>query len=80
MAEPDVRYLNRELSMLDFQARVLAYGADLAHLVWAVNLGCLGFHSWPVRATHGDSTTAQERRNADWGYEHDMLQYIPVGL
>ncbi len=25
--------------------------ADLAHLVWAVNLGCLGFHSWPVRAT-----------------------------
>lgn len=23
--------------------------ADLAHLVWAVNLGCLGFHSWPVR-------------------------------
>ena len=27
--------------------------ADLAHLVWAVNLGCLGFHSWPVRAAHG---------------------------
>ncbi len=24
--------------------------ADLAHFVWAVNLGCLGFHSWPVRA------------------------------
>jgi DNA primase len=23
--------------------------ADLAHLLWAVNLGCLGFHSWPVR-------------------------------
>jgi DNA ligase D len=23
---------------------------DLAHLVWAVNLGCLGFHSWPSRA------------------------------
>ena len=25
--------------------------ADLAHLLWAVNLGCLGFHSWPVRAS-----------------------------
>jgi DNA ligase D len=25
--------------------------ADLAHLVWAVNLGCLGFHSWPMRAS-----------------------------
>ena len=23
---------------------------DLAHLLWAVNLGCLGFHSWPARA------------------------------
>ncbi len=21
--------------------------ADLAHIVWAVNLGCLGFHPWP---------------------------------
>jgi DNA ligase D len=25
--------------------------ADLAHLIWAVNLGCLGFHSWPTRAS-----------------------------
>src|SRR3954452_18283584 len=24
--------------------------ADLAHVVWAVNLGCLGFHVWPHRA------------------------------
>src|SRR5205807_2641781 len=24
--------------------------ADLAHLIWAVNLGCLGFHVWPVHA------------------------------
>ncbi len=24
--------------------------ADLAHFIWAVNLGCLGFHSWPIRA------------------------------
>ncbi|MFL5875661.1 MAG: DNA polymerase domain-containing protein, partial [Solirubrobacteraceae bacterium] len=23
---------------------------DLAHVVWAVNLGCLGFHVWPFRA------------------------------
>ena len=26
--------------------------ADLAHVVWAVNLGCLGFHPWPYRAGH----------------------------
>ena len=23
---------------------------DLAHVIWAVNLGCLGFHIWPNRA------------------------------
>ncbi|GAA4524993.1 non-homologous end-joining DNA ligase [Amycolatopsis samaneae] len=23
---------------------------DLAHVLWAVNLGCLGFHVWPFRA------------------------------
>jgi DNA ligase D len=26
--------------------------ADLAHVVWAVNMGCLGFHSWPIRAAN----------------------------
>jgi DNA ligase D len=34
--------------------------ADLAHLVWAVNLGCLGFHSWPMRIT--DPTHCDELR------------------
>ena len=24
--------------------------ADMAHVVWAVNLGCLGFHVWPYQA------------------------------
>ena len=24
--------------------------ADLAHVLWAVNQGCLGFHVWPARA------------------------------
>ena len=28
--------------------------ADLAHLVWAVNLGCIGFHSWPIRMANPD--------------------------
>jgi DNA ligase D len=25
---------------------------DIAHVVWAVNLGCLGFHAWPYEASH----------------------------
>ncbi len=28
--------------------------ADIAHVLWAVNLGCLGFHVWPVRASDVD--------------------------
>ncbi|MDH3247530.1 MAG: non-homologous end-joining DNA ligase [Acidimicrobiia bacterium] len=30
--------------------------ADMAHVVWAVNLGCLGFHPWPYRAATPDAT------------------------
>ena len=34
--------------------------ADVAHLVWAVNIGCLGFHVWPYLA--GDPGHADELR------------------
>ena len=34
--------------------------ADLAHIAWAVNLGCLGFHVWPAHAT--DPEHADELR------------------
>jgi DNA ligase D len=29
---------------------------DLAHVVWAVNIGCLGFHVWPYLADDPDHT------------------------
>lgn len=28
--------------------------ADLAHVLWAVNLACLGFHVWPYKAADAD--------------------------
>jgi DNA ligase D len=28
--------------------------ADIDHVLWAVNLGCLGFHVWPYRASDPD--------------------------
>ncbi|MGI8493665.1 MAG: non-homologous end-joining DNA ligase [Acidimicrobiales bacterium] len=34
--------------------------ADVAHVLWAVNLGCLGFHVWPGRAE--DPSHADELR------------------
>lgn len=30
--------------------------ADLAHVLWAVNLGCLGFHPWPYRVADPEAT------------------------
>jgi DNA ligase D len=30
--------------------------ADLAHIAWAVNLGCLGFHVWPYMADDPEHT------------------------
>jgi len=30
--------------------------ADLAHVAWAVNVGCLGFHVWPYLANDPDHT------------------------
>lgn len=31
-------------------------GADLAHIAWAVNIGCLGFHVWPYLANDPEHT------------------------
>ncbi|HWE88752.1 MAG TPA: ATP-dependent DNA ligase [Pseudonocardiaceae bacterium] len=31
-------------------------GANLAHLVWAINLGCIGFHVWPIHAADPEIT------------------------
>jgi DNA ligase D len=36
--------------------------ADVAHLIWAVNLGCLGFHVWPYRADTGDDDHVDQLR------------------
>jgi DNA ligase D len=30
--------------------------ADIAHVLWAANLGCLGFHPWPYRAADPENT------------------------
>ena len=36
--------------------------ADLAHIVWAVNQGCLGFHVWP---THADAPDVADELRVD---------------
>lgn len=38
------------------------------------------FRLQDVKATHGDSTSKQNDGNEAWSHEHDMLQYMPLGL
>jgi DNA ligase D-like protein (predicted polymerase) len=48
--------------------------ADIAHVVWAVNLGCIGFHLWPFRVERdqllGASDSTQSSSKEDPGPEH----------
>ena len=37
---------------------------DMAHVAWAVNIGCLGFHPWPLRA-HAPEATDELRIDLD---------------
>jgi DNA ligase D-like protein (predicted polymerase) len=49
--------------------------ADLAHVIWAVNLGCIGFHVWPSHAN--DLEHADELRidlDPSPGVTFDMVQ------
>jgi len=39
--------------------------ADLDHVLWAVNLGCLGFHVWPYLAAAGDDHADELRIDLD---------------
>ena len=39
--------------------------ADLDHVLWAVNLGCLGFHVWPFLAAEGDEHADELRIDLD---------------
>jgi DNA ligase D len=46
--------------------------ADLAHVIWGVNLGCLGFHPWPYRAAdpgHTDELRLDLDPHAGAGFE-----------
>lgn len=49
--------------------------ADMAHVVWAVNQGCLGFHVWP---THADTPEVADELRIDLdpspGIEFDDLR------
>ena len=39
--------------------------ADMAHVVWAVNLACLGFHLWPHRHDTPDVADELRQRYSD---------------
>jgi DNA ligase D len=46
--------ITTEVSTVNGTTSDALVAADLAHVAWAVNLGCLGFHVWPLRADDPD--------------------------
>ena len=49
--------------------------ADLAHLLWAVNLGCLGFHPWPFHAdTPGTTDELRIDLDPSKGVTYDQVR------
>jgi DNA ligase D len=54
---------------------------DLAHVVWAVNLGCLGFHVWPYHAddpAHADELRIDLDPQPGVGFEHVRAAAVEV--
>ncbi len=48
---------------------------DLAHVLWAVNLGCIGFHVWPTTAAHpGDTDELRIDLDPSPGVTFPMIQ------
>ncbi len=52
--------------------------ADLAHVAWAVNLGCLGFHVWPSTAAD-PAHTDELRIDRDFQDKLDVHIHLPEG-
>jgi DNA ligase D-like protein (predicted polymerase) len=50
--------------------------ADVAHLIWAVNLGCLGFHMWPYRSDPADDLGVGEVD--EHGFRRDPMAEMPA--
>jgi len=53
--------------------------ADIAHVAWAVNLGCLGFHLWPYRAANPEHSD-QLRIDLDPSPGVDFAQIAKAAL
>ena len=49
---------------------------DVAHLIWAVNLGCLGFHVWPYRSDPADDAGVGEVD--EHGFRRDPTAEMPA--
>lgn len=48
--------------------------ADVAHVAWAVNMGCLGFHPWPFRAAAAHTDELRIDLDPGPGVDFPMLR------
>ena len=71
---PLVRYFRWD------ERQAMGFGDATQFKSYCESAGVPMFRARSVHATHGGSTQKQREADADWQYEHDLLQFVPLGL
>jgi hypothetical protein len=71
---PFIRYFRWD------ERQAMGFGDATQFASFCNSAGMPMFRVRNIHATHGGSTRAQALASVDWDYEHDMLQYMPLGL
>lgn len=62
------------------ERQAMGFGDATQFKSYCESAGLRMFRVRNIHASHGGSTQAQIASGGDWNYEHDMLQYMPLGL
>lgn len=62
------------------ERQAMGFGDATQFASYCESAGVDLFRARGIRCTHGGSTRVQKLASDAWDYEHDMLQYTPLGL
>lgn len=62
------------------ERQAMGYGDATQFKSYCESVGVSMFRVRGIKATHGISTQKQNAANREWEYQHDMDQFMPLGL
>jgi hypothetical protein len=62
------------------ERQAMGFGDATQFASYCDSVGMKMFRMRMLQCSHGGSTQTQVIANDDWNHEHDMLQFIPLGL